>query len=239
MLSISRKQLVVLVSALAIFPFNAGLSNANPVDTKEKKPDSKGKAVESKSKPGSSTSKPANSKSADAIVGDGNSGSNGNGNASGNGSSDSKDRHRAGKHGKHRGRDKQGGPQRRDDIPSFRNVKRLESLTPVQEAKITHIIRLQREQLLPLAERLREIREASKNAANGASGKPNKSPEIVELRRKIHAIKKDAWLKMQGILTARQKIELEGHHDDESGPPRRNNPDARPSVHDSGKSFSQ
>lgn len=225
MLSISRKQLIVLVSALAIFPLTAELSCANPIGTKEKKPDSKGKAVESKSKPVSSGSKPVVSKKVTDMLTDD--------------EGDGKDRHRAGKHGKHQDKDKKGGRRKRDDLPNFRSVKRLKSLTPVQEAKITHIIRLQREQLLPLAERLREIREAFKNAANGESGRPNKSPESAALRRKIHAIKRDAWLKMQGILTTRQKIELEAHRDDESGPPRRNNPDARPSVRDSGKSFSQ
>ncbi len=223
MLSISRKQLVVLLSTLAIYLCTAELSCANPIDAKEKKPASKSKAVESKSRPGSSSSKPGITKDADMLADD---------------DGDSKDRHRAGKHGKHRNRE-QGGRRRRDDIPNFRNVKRLKSLTPVQEAKITHIIRLQREQLLPLAERLREIREASKNAANGEPGRPKQSPESAELRKKIHAIKRDAWLKMQGILTTRQKIELEAHREDESGPPRRNNPDARPTVHDSGKSFSR
>jgi Spy/CpxP family protein refolding chaperone len=118
-------------------------------------------------------------------------------------------------------------------------VKHLESLSAVQEAKITHIIKMQREQSLPLMERLRELREEAHSPDIVASGRPKKSRESAELRKKIHAIKKDAWLQMQKVLTTRQKIELEKHHDDESGPPRRNNPDARPAVHDSGKSFSQ
>ena len=187
MLRISRKQLVVLVAALVIFPSNAELCRANPVTVKEKKPDTKDDVVETR--------------------------------------------------GKHRDRAKRGGSRRRDDIPSFRNVKRLESLTPVQEAKITHIIRQQREQLLPLADRLREIRDEARGP--DASEGPKRSPESAKIRRRIHAIKKDAWLQMQKVLTTRQKIELEAHHDDESGPPRRHNPNAQPTVHDSGRAFSK
>jgi hypothetical protein len=213
MLRISRKQLVVLVVALAIVAIDAELSRANPVDTK-------GKAIDSRSKP--INSKPVVSKSTDTLSDD----------------DDRKDRHRAGKSGKPRDKGKQGGRRRGDGIPSFRSVRRLESLTPVQEAKITHIIREQREQSLPLMERLKELR-AERDAENSASGRPKGSRESAEVRMKIHAIKKGAWVKMQGILTKRQMIELEAHHDDESGPPRRNNPDARPTVHDSGKSFSK
>lgn len=190
MLRISRKHLLVLVAVLAIVPVSAQWSRANPVETKEKKPE---------------------------------------------------DRQRSGKRGKHShgDKEKQGGSRRSDDIPSFRSVKRLESLTPVQEAKITHIIRQQKEQLLPLTERLREIRAEVNSPDFVASGSPKRSPESIKIRRQIHAIKKDAWLQMQKVLTTRQKIELEAHRDDESGPPRRNNPNARPAVRDSGRSFSQ
>lgn len=225
MLRITRKQLGVLV-ALAIFPFDADLSFANPVDTKEKKPESISKPGELKSKPAGSNRKPVISESTDTIADD-------DGDRNGR-------RRRTAAHGMHnqRYREKRGGHRKGDGIPSFRNVKNLESLTVVQQAKISRIIRTQREQSLPLMERLRELREVAHSPDIAASVRPKKSPESAELRKKIHAIKRDAWLQMQRILTTRQKIELEAHREDESGPPKRYNPDARPTVHDSGKSFS-
>jgi len=239
MLRISQK-LLVLVVAVAFTPLNAERLQANPIESKGKAPVSSSSkpisatsksAVGSSATPVSATSKPSASKSkpvafdsADSLKELDDEGS---------------DRIRSGRHGKReqKSRDERGGRRRKDDIPSFRKVKTLESLTPVQEAKITHIIKAQREKSLPFSEKLKEIREASSGSDDGDTGRRRKTPESAGLRRKIHAIKKDAWLQIQKILTPRQKIELEALN--ESGPPRRKHPDAQPAAHDSGKSFSK
>ncbi len=151
------------------------------------------------------------------------------------------------KHGKHSQRDKKNadGKRRRDAFPSFRDVKKLESLTPIQEAKITNIIKLQREQSLPLMEKLRALREQSENSESAGSSestdsrKPKRSRESTELRMKIHAIKKEAWLKMQPILTKEQKLELADRQKEPHESRRRTNADAQPTSRDSGKAFSK
>lgn len=250
MFRMSGKQVVVLMVAFVNASFLAEIAIADPLDSKNRAVESKSKPASSVTKSSISTSSPARSiskpvkqvgsagkfetsKSTDALVED-------------ELSDASSERRRSGKRGKqrrlnkenHRDKEKQGGHRRGDDIPSFRNVRRLESLTAVQESKITHIIREQREKSLPFAERLKEIRDEAGNAEGGGSGRPRRSREASELREKVHAIKKDAWLKMQRVLTVKQKIELEAHRHDDPGP-RRKDPNAQPSTHDSGRSFSQ
>ncbi len=239
MLRISQK-LLVLVMGATFAPLSVKPALANPIDLKNKAP------VSSSSKPISATSKPAESSNAKSVSSSSKpSASKSNPEASDPAdllkelNDDGSDRKRSGRHGKreHKNRDERGGRRRKEDIPSFRKVRTLESLTPVQEAKITHIIKEQREKSLPFSEKLKEIREASSGSEDGDTGRRRKTPESAGLRRKVHAIKKDAWLQIQKILTPRQKIELEALN--ESGPPRRKHPDAQPAAHDSGKSFSK
>ncbi len=234
MLKIAQKFLILVVAA-AFVPLNAELSQASQIHSKTNVVDSKSKSAHSESssaKPMGSAIKPSTSKGK-PIVSETTEPLSDLYEDAGTG------RKRSGRRGnrEHKNREKRLGGNRKDEIPSFRKVKTLESLTPVQEAKITHILKAQREKSLPFQEKLREIREASGGSDNSDAGSRRRTPESAGLRRKIHAIKKDAWLQIQKILTARQKIELEALND--SGPRRRKHPDAQPAVHDSGKSFSR
>lgn len=117
-----------------------------------------------------------------------------------------------------------------EPIPSFRSIRQLESLTPVQKGKISKIIKDSREESIPLSRRLRELREATYGEDSGVSKEKERSPEAIQLKKQLHAIKKEAWQKMQAILTARQKAKLLSEREEEIGPRRRNNSAARPNI---------
>lgn len=127
----------------------------------------------------------------------------------------------------------------RDNLPNFRSVRQLESLTPAQQGKINQILAEMRDESLPLARKLRSIREETYGKDISVSREKERSPEAMQIKKQLHAVRKEAWLKMQRVLTAHQKIELEARRGDDFGPRRRDNFDARPESHDSGKSFSK
>ncbi|HNB24197.1 MAG TPA: Spy/CpxP family protein refolding chaperone [Candidatus Melainabacteria bacterium] len=137
--------------------------------------------------------------------------------------------------GGHQGRRNKGERRHHGDIPSFRNVKRLESLTPVQSSKINKILREYKEVMSPLSSKIRASREANL----GGDADSGRARGDRELRQQMHRLKRETWQKMQKILTPAQKSELARMRSDDRGPKLRNNPDAQPSMKDSGKSFSK
>jgi len=125
------------------------------------------------------------------------------------------------------------------DMPSFRNVKHLESLTPVQSARVNQILSDYKKVMIPMASKFRASREAQDasdpdNPEHGGKSRGNRA-----LRLQMRKIKMDAWEKIQKILTPAQKEELGKMRRDDRGPRRRNNPEALPAARDSGKSFSK
>lgn len=154
------------------------------------------------------------------------------------------------------------GRRRGDDIPSFRAVKELSTLTEKQKIQITTILHQSKDQFKPLVERVREIKDemrAGKNLKDVNDVKEkldgkSKSKTVVakandpqdalraesaKLRKQIHDIRKDAWVRMQKILTPAQLKELTAKNGNAIEPRRKRNPDAIPAPTDSGGSFSQ
>ncbi|MBX9953028.1 MAG: hypothetical protein K2Y39_27900 [Candidatus Obscuribacterales bacterium] len=142
------------------------------------------------------------------------------------------DQRRNSKKSDHRGR-------HHGEMPSFRNVKHLESLSAVQSAKINHILIEYKKVMAPLASRFRASREAQAETDADTSEHTGKGRGDKELRRQMRRVKLDAWEKIQKILTPAQKEELGKMRRDDRGPRKRNNPETQPSLHDSGRSFSK
>jgi len=116
-----------------------------------------------------------------------------------------------------------GQKRKSDDVPSFRAIKRLESLSASQRKKVEGIMDQAKDDSLQMMRRLKEIKEET-------GGRLRSSPEGLELRDKIHEIRKKAWLKIQKSLTAKQKAELIADSKAERGPGHKRN---RGRKHDS------
>ncbi len=125
------------------------------------------------------------------------------------------------------------------DMPSFRNVKHLESLTAVQSARVNQILSDYKKVMIPMASKFRASREAQDASDEDNPGHGGKSRGNRALRMQMRKIKMEAWEKIQKILTPAQKEELGKMRRDDRGPRRRNNPEALPAARDSGKSFSK
>lgn len=142
--------------------------------------------------------------------------------------------------GRHHGRHKGGGAhRRRDGIPSFRSVKQLDSLTPVQSAKINRILKEYREVMAPLAGKFRAYKKAEEGAGDESTPDAGRAMNMKDMREQIHILRSQTWVKIQKILTPSQKAELQKLPRGERGPHLHHNPDALPSKNDSGRSFSK
>lgn len=145
--------------------------------------------------------------------------------------SESEEKRHAKKSG-HRGR-------HHGDMPSFRNVKHLESLTAVQSARVNQILSDYKKVMLPLASKFKASREVQDASDAGNPEHAGKARGNKALRMQMRKIRMDAWEKILKILTPAQKEELGKMRRDDRGPRRRNNPEAQPAARDSGKSFSK
>lgn len=142
--------------------------------------------------------------------------------------------------GRHHGRHKGGGAhRRRDGIPSFRSVKQLDSLTPVQSAKINRILKEYREVMAPLAGKFRAYKKAEEESGDESTPDAGRAMNMKDMREQIHILRSQTWVKIQKILTPSQKAELQKQPRGDRGPHLHRNPDALPSKHDSGRSFSK
>lgn len=140
--------------------------------------------------------------------------------------------------GRHRGRHKGGGAHpRRDGIPSFRSVKQLDSLTAVQSAKINRILKEFRGVMAPLAGKYRAYRKAEEES--GVETDAGRAMNMKDIREQMHILRSQTWVKIQKILTPSQKAELQKQPHGDRGPHLHHNPNALPSQHDSGRSFSR
>lgn len=141
--------------------------------------------------------------------------------------------------GRHHGRHKGGGAhRRRDGVPSFRSVKQLDSLTPVQSGKINRILKEYREVMAPLAGKYRAYRKAEEGSGSESTPDAGRAMSMKDMREQIHILRSQTWVKIQKILTPSQKAELQKQPRGDRGPHLHHNPNALPSEHDSGRSFS-
>lgn len=141
---------------------------------------------------------------------------------------------------RHHGRHKGGGAhRRRDGVPSFRSVKQLDSLTPVQSAKINRILKEYREVMAPLAGKFRAYKKAEEGSGDESTPDAGRAMNMKDMREQIHILRSQTWVKIQKILTPSQKAELQKQPRGDRGPHLHHNPDALPSKHDSGRSFSK
>jgi Spy/CpxP family protein refolding chaperone len=142
--------------------------------------------------------------------------------------------------GRHHGRHKGGGAhRRRDGVPSFRSVKQLDSLTPVQSGKINRILKEYREVMAPLAGKYRAYRKAEEGSGSESTPDAGRAMSMKDMREQIHILRSQTWVKIQKILTPSQKAELQKQPRGDRGPHLHHNPNALPSEHDSGRSFSK
>ncbi len=100
----------------------------------------------------------------------------------------------------------------RDDIPDFKQLKMLPSLTMVQRRELKAALESTRAQMQVLLTKMKQLRPKSEGARSagrpGGIVDPQVRAQILQLRTQIQALRTKSWEEIKPKLTQGQLIEL-------------------------------
>lgn len=112
----------------------------------------------------------------------------------------------------------------KDGIPNFQQVRTIPSLAPSQRKELQRIYGDAKDQVAPLIEQLKSLKENSQGGQGKAAADPQARETFQQLRSQIRDIRQQTWQKVKAVLSEQQLQELQAMRHGELTPATFNEP---------------